>query len=103
VQMVPGLTVVTNNLEVLPLSSMDNQLRRQVARAIYSDPTLSRYALGAVQAIHVIVDNGHVTLEGIVNNDFEKQVAGVRASSAGLSFGAVVNNLRVENPSPKKG
>jgi hyperosmotically inducible protein len=103
VQRVQGVTSLSNNLEVLPLSSMDNQLRRQVARAIYSDPTLSRYAIAAQPAIHVIVDNGHVTLEGIVANDFDKQVAGLRASSSGLSFGPVVNNLRVEKPSPKKG
>ena len=103
VQKVPGVTSVSNNLEVLPLSPMDNQLRRQVARAIYSDPTLSRYAIEAIPPIHVIVDNGHVTLEGVVSNDMEKQVAGLRAASAGLSFGPVVNNLRVENPSPKKG
>jgi len=102
VQKVPGVTSVSNNLEVLPLSSMDSQLRRQVARAIYSDPTLLRYAIEALPPIHVIVDNGHVTLEGVVSTDFEKQVAGLRASSAGLSFGPVVNNLRVENPSPKK-
>ena len=99
----PGVTSVSNNLEVLPLSSMDNQLRRQVAFAIYRDPTLSRYGQGALPSIHVIVDNGHVTLEGVVSNDFDKQVAGLRASSAGLSFGPVVNNLRVENPTPKKG
>ena len=64
---------------------------------------LNRYALGALPSIHIIVDNGKVTLEGVVSNQMEKQVAGMRASGAGLSFGPVVNNLRVENPSPKKG
>jgi len=100
-QRVPGVRSVTNDLEVLPLSNFDDQLRLQVARAIYRDPVLSRYGIQAVPPIHIIVDNGHVTLEGVVNNDMEKNVAGIRANAAGLSFGSVVNNLRVENPSHK--
>lgn len=94
----PGVQSVTNDLEVLPLSRMDDQLRVQVARAIYRDAVLSRYAIQPVPPIHIIVDNGHVTLEGIVNTEMEKNVAGIRASGAGLSFGQVVNNLRVETP-----
>ena len=101
VQHVPGVTAVTNDLKVLPLSSMDDRLRLQIARAIYRDPTLSRYAMGAVPSIHIIVDNGRVTLTGSVNSAMEKQIAGMRASGAGLSFGPVVNNLNVEN-APKK-
>ncbi len=99
---VPGVTSVTNQLRVLPLSPMDDRLRLQVARAIFRDPVLSRYAMGAVPSIHIIVDNGHVTLSGVVNNDMEKQVAGMRASGAGLSFGSVTNNLVVERPTSKK-
>lgn len=102
-QSVPGVASVTNNLEVLPLSSFDNRLRLQVARAIYRDAALSRYAIQAVPPIHIIVNNGHVTLEGVVNNELEKNVAGMRANSAGLSFGQVTNNLRVENGKPQKG
>jgi hyperosmotically inducible protein len=100
---VPGVVSVTNELKVLPLSPMDDRLRLQVARAIYGDPALNRYGIQALPPIHIIVDNGHVTLEGVVNSDFEKQIAGMRASTAGLSFGPVVNNLRVENPTPRKG
>ena len=100
-QHVQGVTSVTNELEVLPTSFFDDQLRLRVARAIYRDPVLSRYALQAVPPVHIIVNNGHVTLEGVVNNDMEKQVAGMRAGGAGLSFGQVTNNLRVENPSRK--
>ncbi len=103
VQRIPGVASVTNALEVLPLSPMDNRLRWQVARAIYGDSNLSRYAIQAVPPIHIIVDNGRVTLEGVVNTDLEKQVAGLRAASAGLSFGPITNNLRVENPAVKKG
>jgi hyperosmotically inducible protein len=96
---IPGVKSVTNDLKVLPLSNMDDRLRIQVARAIYRDSVLSRYGLQAVPPIHIIVDNGHVTLEGIVSTDMERNVAGIRANGAGLSFGQVVNNLRVENPS----
>ena len=100
-QSVPGVTSLSNELKVLPLSPMDNRLRLQVARAIYRDPVLSRYAIQPVPPIHIIVDNGHVTLEGVVSTDMEKNVAGLRAASSGLSFGPVVNNLHVENPSHK--
>ena len=102
VQHVPGVTAVTNELKVLPLSPFDDQLRVRVARAIYSDPTLSRYSLGAIPQIHIIVDNGHVTLTGAVNSPMEKQIAGIRASGVGLGFGPVVNNLTVDNPPRKK-
>jgi hyperosmotically inducible protein len=95
---IPGVNSVANDLQVLPLSNMDDQLRRQVARAIYRDAVLSRYAIQPVPPIHIIVDNGHVTLEGVVNTEMEKNVAGIRASGAGLSFGPVINNLRVEVP-----
>src|SRR5580700_58400 len=83
---IPGVNGVTNGLKVLPTSIEDDRLRRQIARAIYRDPALSRYAIQPVPPIHIIVDNGHVTLTGVVNNDLEKTVAGVRASSF-LSFG----------------
>ena len=100
VQKVPGVARVTNDIKVLPLSSMDDRLRVQVANAIYRDPVLSGYAMRAVPAIHIIVENGHVTLTGMVNSDMEKQIAGVRAAS-GLSFGPVTNNLVVEHPAKK--
>ena len=101
VQHIPGVASVTNEMKVLPLSTFDDELRIRVARAIYRDPTLSRYAMGAIPSIHVIVENGKVTLTGAVNNQMEKNIAGIRASGAGLSFGPVVNNLSVDNP-PKK-
>src|SRR5215831_16797688 len=98
VERLPGVTGVSNQLEVLPLSDMDNRLRLEIARAIYRDPSLSTLGFQPLPPIHIIVDNGHVTLEGVVNTELEKQVAGMRASSTGLSFGPVINNLRVENP-----
>jgi|ERR1035438_3189177 hyperosmotically inducible protein len=102
VQRIPGVASVTNEIKVLPLSPQDDRLRLQVAHAIYRDPALSRYGMGAVPSIHIIVDNGHVTLTGAVANTVDKQVAGIRASGAGLSFGPVINNLTVDNPPAKK-
>jgi hypothetical protein len=63
---------------------------------------LARYAYLAHPPVHILVDNGHVTLVGVVNSEMEKNIAGVRASGAGLSFGPVINNLVVENPPAKK-
>jgi hyperosmotically inducible protein len=94
---VSGVTTVDNELKVAPLSSFDDRIRVQVAQAIFRDPALSRYAIQAVPPIHIIVDNGRVTLEGVVNTKMEKEVAGIRASSS-MTFGMVTNNLRVEQP-----
>jgi hyperosmotically inducible periplasmic protein len=100
VKRIPGVTSIENDIKVLPLSPMDNRLRQQVARAIFRDPSLSRYSMGAIPSIHIIVDNGHVTLKGVVMNQMDKELAGIRANST-LSF-SVVNDLQVENPSPRK-
>jgi hyperosmotically inducible protein len=98
---VPGVAAVSDEIRVLPLSPNDDRLRQQVARAIFRDPALSRYAMGAVPSIHILVDNGHVTLAGVVSNQMDKNIAGIRASGAGLSFGNVTNNLQVEHPAKK--
>jgi hyperosmotically inducible protein len=98
---IPGVTSVSDGIRVLPLSDLDNRLRLQVARAVYGDPSLQQYAMRALPPIHIIVENGHVTLTGVVATDFEKNIAGIRASGAGLSFGAVINNLQVERPAKK--
>jgi hyperosmotically inducible protein len=96
VKRVEGVTNVVNNIEVLPLSPMDNQIRRAVGRAIYGDPTLStRYGFQAMPSIHIIVKNGHVRLEGVVANQMDKQIAGMRANSVPNVF-SVDNELRVE-------
>lgn len=102
VQGIPGVSSVTNDLKVLPLSDFDDRLRRQVARAIFTDPLLSRYAMGAIPSIHIIVDNGHVTLTGEVSSKADREMAGFRANDAGLSFGPIVNNLQVEQPAKSK-
>jgi osmotically-inducible protein OsmY len=92
-----GVTAVHNELKVAPLSAFDDRIRLQVARAIFRDPTMSMYAIQPVPPIHILVDNGHVTLEGVVRTPMEKEIAGIRANSA-MSFGMVTNNLRVEQP-----
>lgn len=101
VQRIPGVLSVVNNIKVLPLSPNDDRLRVQVARAIFRDPMLSRYSMEPVPSIHIIVDNGRVALEGVVANQSDKNVAGIRASAAGLSFGEVRNDLVVENSRSK--
>ena len=90
-----GVGPSLSKIQVLPLSDNDNLLRRQIAASIYRYPTLSRYGMGTHPSIHIIVDNGHVTLTGVVDTQADKDVAGIRASGAGLSFGPVVNNLQV--------
>jgi hyperosmotically inducible protein len=94
----PGVEGVSGNIQVLPLSPMDNRLRRQIAAAIYRFPALSRYGLGTHPSIHIIVNNGHVMLTGVVDSETDKNLAAIRASSA-MSFGAIVNNLQVVPPS----
>jgi hyperosmotically inducible protein len=101
VRNVPGVAAVSDEIKVLPLSPADDRLRLQVARAIFRDPALSRYSMGAVPSIHILVDNGHVTLAGVVDNQMDKNIAGVRANAAGLSFGNVTNNLQVEHSAKK--
>jgi hyperosmotically inducible periplasmic protein len=91
---VEGISSVQNDIEVLPNSPMDNQLRRAVYRAVYSEPGLSRYALSAVPSIHIIVKNGNVTLEGVADNDADKNLAGLRANGVPNVF-SVTNNLVV--------
>jgi hyperosmotically inducible protein len=92
---VRGVAALNNNLEVLPVSTFDDRLRLQVARAIYGDPFFLRYANQALPPIHIIVKNGDVTLEGLVASTLDRTKAEMAALRAGLSF-AVVDNLRIE-------
>jgi hyperosmotically inducible protein len=97
VKKIEGVEKVVNNIEVLPASPMDDQIRRAEFRAIYGDPTLSKYAWGAVPPIHIIVNSGRVSLAGVVDNESDKNVAGIRAKEVPGVF-SVQNNLRVVNP-----
>ena len=98
VRRVEGVTNVINNIEVLPLSPFDYRIRRAEFRAIYSQPTLNRYALQAVPPIHIIVKNGHVTLVGVVASTMDKNVAGIAANAVPNVF-SVKNELMVEGRS----
>jgi len=91
---IEGVTKVNNNIEVLPLSPMDDQIRRAEYRAIYGAPELQRYAMGVLPSIHIIVKNGHVTLIGAVDNQMDKNVAEIRAKSVPNVF-SVDDNLQI--------
>jgi hyperosmotically inducible protein len=91
---IDGVDQVDNQIEVLPLSTHDDQLRRSLYRAIYGFTSLNRYALPVNKPIRIIVKNGNVTLEGVVDNQSDKNVAYIRANGVHGVF-KVTNNLRV--------
>jgi hyperosmotically inducible protein len=95
VRHIEGVEAVQNNIEVLPVSNFDDQIRRQELRAIYGFPSLQRYGLGTMPSIRIIVKNGQVTLEGAVSDQGDKNMAGIRANGVANVF-SVTNNLRVE-------
>jgi hyperosmotically inducible protein len=94
VQGIPGVDKVDNQIEVLPLSSHDDHLRRSLYRAIYGYGPLNRYALPVIKPIRIIVKNGNVTLEGVVDNQADKNIAYIRANGVHGAF-SVTNNLRI--------
>ena len=96
VRSIEGVERVVNNIQVLPTSPNDDRIRRETYRAIYGNEVLSQYQLRAVPPIHIIVDNGHLTLEGVVARQMEKQIAETQAKSVPGVF-SVMNNLKVEN------
>ncbi|MCP5113423.1 MAG: BON domain-containing protein, partial [bacterium] len=87
---------VVNQIEVLPLSSHDDQIRLAVYRALYGHQTLNRYLFHSVPPIHIIVKNGDVTLVGAVTNEAEKNIAGILANGVSGVF-SVSNNLQVDH------
>ncbi|SRR5216684_2713393 len=98
VKKIEGVKVVDNQIEVLPPSPFDDQVRRKEYRSIYSFGPLQPYALGVNPGIHIIVKGGNVTLEGVVRTQADKDAANIRARSVPGVF-AVTNNLRVEKSS----
>jgi BON domain len=101
VKRIEGVEKVVNNIEVLPLSGNDDRIRRATYRAIYGNSVLSQYQLRAVPPIHIIVKNGHVTLEGAVARQMDKQIAGMQANGVHGVF-SVTNNLVVDEPEKKE-
>jgi len=101
VKHIEGVEQVNNNIEILPVSFNDDRIRRQMARELFRDPRLFVYSLQSVPPIHIVVKNGHVTLEGVVRDQGDKDVAGIRANSVPGVF-SVKNNLQVERQQARK-
>jgi len=96
IKSIEGVKQVDDQIEVLPLSNFDDQIRFQTLRAIYGYPALSRYVLNTHPSIHIIVKNGNVTLTGVVANKMDSEMAYMRANGIHGAF-SVENELRVEN------
>jgi hyperosmotically inducible protein len=94
VKHIEGVEHVDNQIEVLPPSPMDDRLRLQLFHAIYGYPALEKYELGVQKPIRIIVKNGHITLEGVVDSEGDKNIAGLRANGVPGTF-SVTNNLQV--------
>jgi hyperosmotically inducible periplasmic protein len=102
VKKIEGVERVVNNIEVLPLSPNDDQLRTSTYRAIMGHPAMTRYAIqGPNSPIHIIVKNGNVTLEGFVGLESDKTIANLQANGVSGVF-SVKNNLRVDESAAKK-
>jgi hyperosmotically inducible protein len=97
VKHIEGVEHVENKIEVLPPSPMDDRLRLALYRAIYGYAPLEKYALGVQKPIRIIVKNGHVTLEGVVDSEADKNLVTIRANSVPGIF-SVTNNLQVVPP-----
>ena len=91
---IDGVERVVNNIEVLPLSSFDNSIRARAYREIFRSGGLYRYAMGANPSLHIVVNRGHVTLEGVVSNRMDANLAYMAASGVPGVF-SVKNNLRI--------
>ena len=90
----PGVRDVIDNIEVAPVSLNDDRIRLAVARAVYGFATLNKYAIDPAKPIRITVVNGNVTLSGVVNNEADKDAAGIRANGVSGVF-KVTNNLQV--------
>ncbi len=95
VRHIPGVTRIINQIEILPPSMFDDQIRRAEYRTIFSQGDLGRYTMGALPQVRIVVKNGHVTLEGVVMNQMDKTMAGIFANSVSGVF-SVTNNLQID-------
>ena len=98
----PGVKDVIDNVSLEPVSQFDDGLRLRAMRAIYADSVLSKYAMDPARPIRIIVDNGHLTLYGSVDNKMDKEVAGIRANQLFGAF-SVDNKLQVEGKPGQQG
>ena len=97
----PGVKEVVDDIEVDPVSIMDDQARMQVARAIYGYPSLNKYSIDPAKPIRISVQNGHVELFGVVDSEADKNTAGIRANGVPGIF-SVKNNLQVAGQTEEK-
>ncbi|MEO6804772.1 MAG: BON domain-containing protein [Edaphobacter sp.] len=97
----PGVKDVIDNIDVAPVSPMDDRIRLAEARAIYGFPTLNKYAIDPAKPIRITVVNGNVTLSGVVDSQADKDTANVRANGVAGVF-KVVNNLQVVGDTAEK-
>lgn len=97
VKRIEGVEKVDNQIQTLPPSTSDDAIRLRLFRAIYGYPALEKYALGVQKPIRIIVNMGRVTLEGVVDNETDKNLAGIRANGVSGTF-SVTNNLQVVKP-----
>jgi hyperosmotically inducible periplasmic protein len=102
VETTKGVKNVVDNIKVLPTSNFDDDLRVNIARAIYGNPALRKYANDPQAPIRIVVDNGHVTLAGVVDSQMDKQIAENQAKSVSGVF-SVKDNLVVSNQSNMAG
>jgi len=94
VKKIEGVEKVDNQIEVLPASPIDDGLRRRLYLTIYGYPPLQKYAMPVLKPIRIVVKNGNVTLEGVVDSDADKNLVGIRARGVSGTF-SVTNNLAV--------
>jgi hyperosmotically inducible protein len=102
VRTIEGVEKVNNKITVVAVYSADAQLRLALYRAIYGSSALERYALQAIPSIHIIVNNGNVTLEGAVQNKADADIAITRAKTVPGTF-SVTSNLKIDNPPASNG
>jgi hyperosmotically inducible periplasmic protein len=97
----PGVKDVVDNIEVAPVSPMDDRIRLAEARAIYGTPQLNKYAIDPAKPIRITVVKGNVTLSGVVDNQGDKDIAGIKANGVSGVF-KVTNNLQIAGASEEK-
>ncbi|HTW44991.1 MAG TPA: BON domain-containing protein [Acidobacteriaceae bacterium] len=98
---IKGVRDVINDIQLDPVSPMDDRIRRAVYRAVYGFPSLNKYAIDPVQPIRISVQNGNVTLYGVVDSQADKNAAGIRANSVSGVF-HVTNDLQVRGQVPEQ-
>jgi len=98
VKRLDGVSRVVNNIKVLPLSRFDDEIRARTYRSLARTGGLYRYLQGGNPSLHIVVDNGHVTLEGVVANNSDRALANMAARQVSGVF-SVKNNLRTDRES----